>query len=125
MSTHNTSAFLKHLDVDIDESASRADADLTESQMAKPMRTTQFQVPNITAFKPKESFGRLGSILNNTHQKNLTAIEAQLVESRVKKLKKEEDKMLKRIAQTRQQADKMMKIQDENNYRYALKIQHM
>ena len=118
MSTHNTSAFLKHLDVDIDESASRVDADLTESQMAKPMRTTQFQVP-------KESFGRLGSILNNTHQKNLTAIEAQLVESRVKKLKKEEDKMLKRIAQTRQQADKMMKIQDENNYRYALKIQHM
>jgi len=42
MSTHNTSAFLKHLDVDIDESASRVDVDLTESQMAKPMRTTSF-----------------------------------------------------------------------------------
>ena len=40
-----------------------------------------------------------------------------MVEARVKKLQLEEERMLKKIEQTRTQAKKMLKINEENNER--------
>lgn len=48
-----------------------------------------------------------------------------MVEARVKKLQLEEEKMLKKIEKTRNQAARMMIIHEENNQRYVEKLEHL
>lgn len=82
-----------------------------------------YNPPNITAFKIAQ-LGFEGTLLHSKNQQLSTHMEAELVETRVKKLQKEEDKMLKKIEQTRKQAEMMQKQHDENNLRFRQKQQH-
>ena len=59
-----------------------------------------FSPPNISAFR-KGEMGRSGSLWNAKNEKINKTIEANVVESRVKLLKKEEDRMLKKIEEAR------------------------
>ena len=77
----------------------------------------KFRPPNISAFKQRE-IGEQGSLFNMKNIKHQTAREAELVETRVKKLQMEEERMLKKIEQTRMQADKMQRMHDESNEKY-------
>ena len=48
-----------------------------------------------------------------------------MVESRVKKLQIEEQKMMKKIEETRRQAEKIQKIHEENNKKYNDRMLYM
>jgi hypothetical protein len=49
--------------------------------------------------------------------------EAQLIENRVRILKKEEEKMLKKINEARRQANKLSETRDMQNERYARMVE--
>jgi len=65
-----------------------------------------FSPPNITAFKQKE-IGNKGTLFNTSNERITTDTEAKAVENRVKILKKEEDRMMKKINEARNAATKM------------------
>ena len=51
------------------------------------------------------------------------AVEAKLVENRVKVLQKEEERMLKKIEEARKQANKMEETREANNSRYKFMME--
>lgn len=55
-----------------------------------------FSPPNISAFR-KGELGKLGSLWNALNDRVNKTIEANVVESRVRLLQQEEDRMLKKI----------------------------
>ena len=82
------------------------------------------QPPNLTCFKSRNEHGNKGTVLNQRHASVQAKQEATMVEARVRKLMLEEEKMLKKIEQTRNQARRMMEIHEENNQRQAKKLEH-
>lgn len=62
-----------------------------------------FDPPNITFFKQADT-GQKGTLFNTKNERMSTDHEAQLIENRVRILKKEEEKMLKKINEARRQA---------------------
>lgn len=57
------------------------------------------------------------------NEKVNATIEAQLVENRVKVLQKEENKMLKKIDDARQQAEKMAQTREASDSRYKFMME--
>lgn len=81
-----------------DETAPHTQSDKRRQPKAAEGRSPYtVKPPNITAFKPKNSHGKEGTIMNMKHATITTEQEAIMVEARVKKLQLEEEKMLKKI----------------------------